>query len=213
MQAHSCEGGYRLHMVMSHTVPDDNLRIKVEDPLASYRLSTRLAECVSSLQSIGTEFAVLCIGSDRSTGDALGPLVGTRLKRHECRFIQVHGTLDEPVHAINLRDVLADILSHGSTIIAVDACLGKVANVGTLCANIGPLSPGAGVKKILPQAGDIHITGTVNVKGFMEYAVLQNTRLSLVVKMADIISDAIIRTLPILIKTCDAAEVPELTYC
>lgn len=200
-------------MAMSCTIPNDNLRIGVNDPLASYRLSTRLAECVYSLQSIGSEFAILCIGSDRSTGDALGPLVGTRLKKHECKSMRVYGTLDEPVHAINLQDVLVDILSNNSTVVAVDACLGKASNVGTLYANTGPLSPGAGVKKVLPQAGDIHITGTVNVKGFMEYAVLQNTRLSLVVKMADIISDAVIKTLPILIKTCNAAEVPEFTYC
>lgn len=200
-------------MAMSRIIPDDNFRVSIEEPLASYRLSTRLAECVYSLESIGSQFVILCIGSDRSTGDALGPLVGSRLKGHECKLIRVYGTLDEPVHAINLQEVLTEILANNSTVIAIDACLGKPANVGTLCANVGPLSPGAGVKKILPEAGDIHITGTVNVKGFMEYAVLQNTRLSLVVKMADIIADAVIKTLPILVTRCKAAEVPELTYC
>jgi len=47
------------------------------------------------------------------------------------------------------------------------------------------------VNKDLPPVGDIHMTGIVNVGGFMEYFVLQNTRLNLVVKMADIIAGCI----------------------
>ncbi|MFP3381143.1 DUF1256 domain-containing protein, partial [Bacillus sp. SIMBA_069] len=54
----------------------------------------------------------------------------------------------------------------------------------------GALKPGAGVGKELPPIGDASITGVVNVGGFMEYFVLQNTRLSLVMKMATQIADA-----------------------
>jgi len=53
------------------------------------------------------------------------------------------------------------------------------------------LKPGAGVKKELPVVGDIHITGVVNVGGFMEYFVLQNTRLHLVISMAEVIAKGI----------------------
>ena len=38
----------------------------------------------------------------------------------------------------------------------------------------------------------MHIIGIVNVGGFMEYLVLQNTRLSLVMRMADVISTGLI---------------------
>ncbi|MDQ0659408.1 putative sporulation protein YyaC [Paenibacillus sp. W2I17] len=55
----------------------------------------------------------------------------------------------------------------------------------------GPLKPGAGVNKELPPVGDIHLTGIVNVGGFMEYFVLQNTRLSLVMRMSEIISSSL----------------------
>ncbi len=34
----------------------------------------------------------------------------------------------------------------------------------------------------------MHLTGLVNIGGYMEYFVLQSTRLSLVMKMSDIIS-------------------------
>jgi len=47
----------------------------------------------------------------------------------------------------------------------------------------------------LPPVGDMHITGIVNVGGFMEYFVLQNTRLSLVMKMSHIIAEAIFLSL------------------
>ncbi|MNR50653.1 hypothetical protein D3C85_1702050 [compost metagenome] len=55
----------------------------------------------------------------------------------------------------------------------------------------GPLRPGAGVNKELPPVGDIHLTGIVNVGGFMEYFVLQNTRLSLVMRLSDIIATSL----------------------
>ncbi|MFT8319315.1 MAG: DUF1256 domain-containing protein [Bacillus sp. (in: firmicutes)] len=35
------------------------------------------------------------------------------------------------------------------------------------------------------MVGDIHITGIVNVSGYMEFLVLQSTKLSLVLKMAN----------------------------
>jgi hypothetical protein len=42
----------------------------------------------------------ICIGTDRSSGDSLGPFVGTYL--NEMGYKNVYGTLDEPVHAMNL---------------------------------------------------------------------------------------------------------------
>ncbi len=51
-----------------------------------------------------------------------------------------------------------------------------------------------GVNKDLPSIGDISITGVVNVGGLMEYMVLQNTRLNLVMNMAEIIAKSIDRT-------------------
>jgi putative sporulation protein YyaC len=76
-------------------------------------------------------------------------------------------------------------------IVAVDACLGRLENVGTITASRGPLRPGTGVSKNLPQVGHAHVTGIVNVGGYMEYMVLQNTRLCLVMRMADIIGTAL----------------------
>jgi putative sporulation protein YyaC len=135
----------------------------------------------------------VCIGTDRSTGDSLGPLVGTLLEEKSINSFYIYGTLDEPIHAVNLQERLKEINSihHNPYIIGIDACLGRIKNVGVIQVGEGPVKPGAGVNKELPPVGDIHITGIVNVSGFMEYFVLQNTRLNLVMKMAKTIANGI----------------------
>ncbi len=47
---------------------------------------------------------LLCIGTDRGTGDCLGPYVGHRLSSFCFPGIYVYGTLVQPVHALNLCD-------------------------------------------------------------------------------------------------------------
>ncbi|MHA0857562.1 spore protease YyaC [Paenibacillus sp. CMAA1364] len=133
---------------------------------------------------------IICVGTDRSTGDSLGPLVGTSLSRYRSRLFHIYGTLENPVHAVNLEDSISNIYKtyHQPFVIAIDACLGQSTSIGCIQVIDGPLSPGTGVNKKLPPVGDIHLTGIVNVGGFMEYFVLQNTRLSLVMRLSDIIS-------------------------
>lgn len=135
---------------------------------------------------------VLCIGTDRSTGDCLGPLIGYKLSYISRLYPSVHilGTLENPVHAKNLEEKINYIYTSYSNpfIIAVDACLGRLERVGYIDIAKGPLKPGAGVNKDLPEVGDMHVLGVVNLGGFMEYLILQNTRLNTVMKMADVIS-------------------------
>ncbi|BBP93587.1 hypothetical protein BsIDN1_72050 [Bacillus safensis] len=149
----------------------------------------------SHLQKAGKRpVAIVCIGTDRSTGDSLGPLVGSKLSGLDLKKLHVYGTLSDPVHAVNLKEKLAEIeQAHKHPfIVAVDACLGRVKSVGSFQIGDGPLKPGAEKKKKeLPEVGDIHINGIVNVSGFMEYFVLQNTRLHLVMSMANTLSESL----------------------
>lgn len=145
----------------------------------------------------GRETLFVCIGTDRSTGDALGPLVGSLLMEGGLPESWVVGTLAAPVHATNMGTVLA-MLRHRRprpVTVAIDACLGRADNVGMVAVGTGALRPGAGVKKELPPVGDLYITGNVNVGGFMEYFVLQNTRLSLVMDMARVIAAGLLQAL------------------
>ena len=141
------------------------------------------------------DLLILCIGTDRSTGDSLGPLVGYKLSPmiNNYKNVNLIGTLENPVHAQNLKFTLDKIYDDYANpfIIAIDSSLGKQDRVGYLSIKNCPLRPGAGVNKDLPSVGDISITGIVNIGGLMELMVLQNTRLSLVMNMADIISKSI----------------------
>jgi putative sporulation protein YyaC len=146
-------------------------------------LNGLIPNCVTN-----NDIVFLCIGTDRSTGDSLAPHVGTYLKG--LGYENVYGTIDDPVHALNS-------LPKNKVVIAIDACLGKLSSVGQVQAIKGSIKAGAGVGKDLPEAGDYGIYGIVNVKGFMEYFVLQNTRLSVVVKMAKDITSALVERFPI----------------
>ena len=156
----------------------------------SFKMAKALYEWIPKQQK---EVIVVCIGTDRSTGDSLGPLVGSLLSDFSLRHLKIYGSLDNPIHAKNLEENLAMIQQNHpkATIIAIDACLGKQNSIGTIITGIGPLKPGAAVQKQLPEVGDIHISAIVNISGYMEYFILQNTRLSLVMQMAKQISQSI----------------------
>jgi len=172
------------------------MRYDYRDPSAVYKLAMALKELLVNLNYQNDRpLVVLAIGTDRSTGDSLGPLVGNNLERAGLKTLYVHGTLERPVHAGNLAaevDLIGEQYSN-PVILAVDACLGKPESIGQVILAPGPLRPGAGVNKNLPAVGNLQITGIVNVGGSMEFLVLQNTRLNLVYNMAEFISRAIHR--------------------
>ena len=129
----------------------------------------------------------LCIGSDRATGDSLGPLIGYKLEQQPHRNYLVYGTLKAPVHAKNLATVVEQIHSRHKNpyIIAIDASLGKQTHIGYYTLGIGSLKPGAGVGKDLISVGDVFITGIVNLSGLLDRMLLQTTRLHTVMSLAD----------------------------
>lgn len=183
-------------MGLFHSCPQEiQYRSHVDDEGAPDALAAALRSLVSRDGPCAPSqpLLFLCIGTDRSTGDALGPLTGTRLISLGIDESRVWGTLRAPVHAANLHETLerAHAAFNNPYIIAIDACLGKLESVGVVTVSRGPLKPGTGVSKALPAVGNIHMTGVVNVGGYMEYLVLQNTRLCLVMRMAEVIAAAL----------------------
>ncbi|WP_026695827.1 spore protease YyaC [Peribacillus kribbensis] len=173
--------------------PNRMFRVQCEELDAAQKISKELLTLISPERN--QPIVIVCIGTDRSTGDSLGPLVGTLLEEKSASSFHVYGTLEDPIHAVNLEERLREInrLHRNPFIIGIDACLGRLKSVGSIQIGQGPIKPGAGVNKELPAVGNMHITGIVNVSGFMEFFVLQNTRLSLVLKMARAIADGISR--------------------
>lgn len=158
-----------------------------------YKFRDILTEHLSLIVRAHRSIVFLCIGTDRSTGDSLGPLVGEKLKFLKRDNIFFYGNLERPIHAKNLRDTISYIYStyENPYIVAIDACLGNLQNVGKVFIESKPLFPGSAMNKDLPKVGDLSITGIVNISGALEFMVLQNTRLYTVMKLADVISNGI----------------------
>ncbi|WP_018923279.1 spore protease YyaC [Salsuginibacillus kocurii] len=162
---------------------------KDEDPVLLAEKITTIIKPFSS-----KELVIVCIGTDRCTGDALGPLVGSMLHKNHLKRFCVHGTLEDPVHAVNMEEQLAAINNRYEKpfVLAIDASLGKLNNIGRFTFAKGAVQPGAAMKKKLPPVGDFYITGTVNVVGLMEHIVLQNTRLYQVNAMAESLAESLL---------------------
>lgn len=149
-----------------------------------------------------SDLVILCIGTDRATGDCLGPLVG-ELLRKRLDYVKtsvpchLYGTLKNPVHAVNLSDIITDIFStyDNPYIIAIDASLGATSHIGYITVGQNALQPGKGVQKKLPAIGNLSITGIVNLSGLGGTALLQSTRLYTVMQLSELISKGLLYAL------------------
>jgi putative sporulation protein YyaC len=165
------------------------VRKKVKGPeLTEFLLSIRQ----SGVDASGLLF--LCIGTDRSTGDSLGPLVGTMLE--EAGYPNVLGTLEHPLDASNMQERLLGMLA-GKRTIAIDACLGQAVSLASYQVSNQPMVPGKSVGKSLPPVGDYSIAAIVNVDGGNKYLLLQSTSLYRVITMAKEIVTAILAVFPL----------------
>lgn len=167
--------------------------IPYDHRLFSLKLSHYLHTIVPYRPDIS--YVIACIGTDRSTGDSLGPFTGSLLQQRDLQQLHVYGTLHQPLHALNLHDYIEEInTTHKNAfIIAVDASLGKTSSIGTINCHQSPLKPGAALNKNLPEIGDIHLSATVNFNSEMNYVTLQNTRLSIVYDMASALAESLYR--------------------
>lgn len=168
--------------------------INPEKENSEQEIADLLKACIRKHRDAWSEIVFLCVGTDRCTGDCLGPCVGQQLLSCNIPGIFIYGTLHHPVHAMNLTETRRRIRQEhpGALIIAVDASLGQKKHLGCVTIANGALHPGAAVQKKLPPVGHIHITGIVNVSGALEMLTLQTTRLSTVLVIADKISEGIL---------------------
>ena len=171
----------------------DKVIINSDENESIYTLRDTLSNLLLPVVKQNRPVVFLCIGTDRSTGDSLGPLVGDKLKFLVRNQVVLYGNLEYPIHAKNLKETLDNIycIYNNPYIIAIDACLGNIQNIGKIYVENKPLQPGSAVNKDLPPVGDLSITGIVNISGALEFMVLQNTRLYTVMHLADIISKGI----------------------
>ena len=134
----------------------------------------------------------VCIGSDLVLGDSLGPLIGTLL-RNKNMSSYVYGTLNFPITAkeVEYARTYLKQMHPNSVIVAIDAAIGCQDDVGLIKIADKGLKPGLGVDKKLGTVGDLSIVGIVAGKSLQNYNLYNLTRLSLVYKMAQTITQGI----------------------
>ncbi len=165
----------------------------------------RLMECFSGTQPDTTASlsrslsrllrrrpVILCVGSDRVTGDCIGPLVGHLLKQRFDVPAFVYGGLDSPVNALNLAETAAFIAArHTEPLLVIDSSVGSREDVGTIRLFSGAVRPGSALGKDLGSVGDVGITATVAPKN----SDLGAVRLNLVFNLAETIAAAVATSL------------------
>lgn len=137
---------------------------------------------------------VLCIGSDLSIGDSLGPVTGTKIKEKLSGLnCYVYGTLSKPItaHEVKYMNDFLKSTHPDSPVIAVDAAVGLAGDIGLIKVAKKSMKPGSGANKKLSKVGDISIMGIVAEKSMFNYSLFSSTRLNIIYKMSDIIAEGV----------------------
>ncbi len=121
------------------------------DPQLEKGLAMVLKSILGSYQN---RVIVLCIGTDANIADSLGPLVGTMLVEAGS-LLPIYGTLDQPLHARNLKSRLELIQKDhpGFLELAVDASVGKKEEIGSIEIKNGGVHPGRALGDVYKRQG------------------------------------------------------------
>ena len=137
---------------------------------------------------------VVWVGSDLSVGDSLGPVTGTKLnEKLKGANVYVYGTLAKPItaHEVKYMSSFLKNTHPDSPVIAIDAAVGVAGDIGLIKVADRPLAPGSGANKKLNKIGQVSILGIVAEKSLFNYSLFSSTRLNIIYKMADIISEGV----------------------
>ena len=146
------------------------------------------------LPEISSAPVIVCIGSDLSVGDSLGPVTGTKLKEKlQGHNVYVYGTLAKPItaHEVKYTNQFIRNTHPNSTVIAIDAAVGVAGDIGLIKLAKRGLKPGSGANKRLAKVGDVSVMGIVAEKTLFNYSLFSSTRLNIVYKMAEIIAEGV----------------------
>lgn len=170
----------------------------IESNMGNYEQIDNVKEMLIEMfqQHVHEQIVFMCIGTDQSTGDSFGPFVGKYLTESDFPY-PVYGTIEQPVDALNLKQVLDTINTKydNPIIVAIDASVAKEMHIGKIYFKQGALRPGKYGMKILPLVGDYHLSAVVNVRdSIIRLKKLHETRLHVILqlslKVASLLSEA-----------------------
>jgi len=160
------------------SMPEPGVRLSVSASKITEMLADALSQCLRCVPpSRRQQVVFLCIGTGRSVGDALGPMVGSLLldagwgagrvpggafKRCGVSRVSVHGTLERPAHA---EGVPLPGGSRQTTVVVIGACLGSLEDIGSIDIRLGPIQPCIGLTTRVDSFGDLLPVGDVSMAG------------------------------------------------
>ena len=143
-----------------------------------------------------SQIVFLCVGTDRITGDAFGPIVGSKLIRlfEKDNFfnINIYGSLEENINYNNVEDYIKDV--DKTLMIVIDSALSIKENIGKIFVTNNKTVLGKGLNKNRIEIGDISIKTVVAKDSktiINNFKILQNVSLNTVIGLADIVSEGI----------------------
>jgi len=118
----------------------------------------------------------LCIGTEKISGDALGPIVGTMLREKYKLPYPVLGTEENPINGKNVGEYKRLIKERfpNHKVIAIDSAVGEEKDLWTIKIKEGGVRAGGALSPENEYFGEIGILAVVAQKG----NVLQNLMLS-----------------------------------
>ena len=147
---------------------------------------------------------ILCIGTDRMTGDSFGPLVGSlleeKLEKSNICNINIYGTLEKNVCYTNIHEILNLIEDRhpSSCVIVIDSALSNKENIGKVIVSNEEMHIGKGLNKKKIEIGNISIKAIVGKNTKIpkyNFYTLQTVSLNEVIKLSRIVSNCIINAI------------------
>lgn len=107
-------------------------------------------------ESANKNIVLVGIGTDKCIGDSFGPFCGSLISEMNLENIIVYGTLEEPIHALNVRERSKQIMNKHKDdfVIALDACIVDPDKDLKIFYRKKSIEPGKGGGKKLPPVGN-----------------------------------------------------------
>ena len=137
----------------------------------------------------------LCIGSEKISGDCIGPIVGTLLKEKYRIPYPVLGTEDNSVNGANIRAYRDNIKKYfpDYKIIAVDSAVGDDKDLWTLKIREGGVRAGGALNPSVEYYGEVGILAVVGSKSGNVLDNLLSAPYSKIVDCAERIAKTIVK--------------------
>ena len=157
------------------------------------KFANDLKICLNDLKNEYSNLAILCVGTDKIMGDAIGPIVGSNLKHLENEYLQVFGTRNNTLDFNNAKEILNNIYDNFEKpyIITIDAALSNKRKVGEIVLNKGFIKIGKALNKSICFYSNTNINCVVgrNIEcGINNLEALKNVDEKSIYEMSQIIS-------------------------